>query len=80
MAKPGKRDDDDNESVGVTAEVGSEGGTYADPVIQEATLERPLTGNERPEPTVRPPATVAGAMSPQPQGIDDGVHAPDEES
>jgi hypothetical protein len=77
MAKSRRRGDEHDEPREVTAEVGSEGGSYADPTIQEATRNDSLTGNVRPKPGQGPTGTVADAAPPEPQGIDDGVHTPE---
>jgi hypothetical protein len=68
----GKRDDDD---LPVTAEVGSEGGSYADPTVQKATRTGRLPRVDRSDPNGSPPGTIAGAMAPAPEGPEDGVRA-----
>ena len=68
----GKRDDDD---LPVTAEVGSEGGSYADPTVQKATRAGQLPEVDRSDPKGSPPGTIAGATAPTPEGPEDGIRA-----
>jgi hypothetical protein len=70
----GKRDDDD---LPVTAEVGSEGGSYADPTVQVATRTGQLPRVDRADPDTSPPGAMAGAVAQTPDGPEDGVRAHD---
>lgn len=70
----GTRDDDD---LPVTAEVGSEGGSPADPTVQVATRTGQLPRVDRSDPDTSPPAAIAGAVAPTPEGPEDGVRAHD---
>jgi hypothetical protein len=61
----------------VTAEVGGEGGTYTDSVVQEATREGDLPTVD--STTADPVGGIgqrAEQVSPSSDEIDDGVHAP----
>jgi hypothetical protein len=70
----GPRDEDD---LPVTEEVGSEGGSYADPTVQVATRTGQLPRVDRSEPDRSAPGAVAGAVAPTPEGPEDGVRAHD---
>jgi hypothetical protein len=70
----GIRNDDD---LPVTAEVGSEGGSYADPTVQVATRTGQLPRVDRVDPDTAPPGAIAGAVAPTPDGPEDGVRAHD---
>jgi hypothetical protein len=66
---------DNGEPVGlpVTAEVGGEGGSYADGSVQVETKQQPLRkleGESRPEGR---PGAVAGAVPASPEGPEDGI-------
>jgi hypothetical protein len=66
------------ESMPVTSEVGSEGGSYADPTIQAATEKGHLRRVEQPQAEPRQPGRVAEEAGPEPQGPEDGVRTPDD--
>jgi hypothetical protein len=70
MTKPGDKD-----ALPVTEEVGSEGGSYADPTVQVATRTGQLSRVDRSDPDRPAPGAVAGAVSPTPEGPEDGVRA-----
>lgn len=58
----------------VSGEVGSEGGSYADATLQQATHAGELdAAGVEPEP--RQPGAVSEAVAPGPQEPEDGVHA-----
>ena len=66
------------ESLPVTNEVGSEGGSYADPTVQVATEKGHLPVAKQPQPERGEPGVVAEAVPPNPDGPDDGVRTPDD--
>jgi hypothetical protein len=72
-------DEEKGTALPVTKEVGGEGGSYADAIAQAATHRGSLSKNDRPEPdgSSAPPGAVAGAVHPNPEAADDGVHLPD---
>jgi hypothetical protein len=77
VSKPKDKEDGKGETLPVTAEVGSEGGSYADPVAQKATLGKDQ-GVIDPRNTTPPSSgEVAEGASPVPQGPEDGVHFPE---
>jgi hypothetical protein len=69
----GRRENDD---LPVTEEVGSEGGSYADPTVQVATRTGQLSRVDRSEPEPASPGAVADAVTPTPEGPEDGVRVP----
>ena len=73
------KDEAEGDPLPVTKEVGGEGGSYADAIAQAATDRGSLSKNDRQEPAASsaPPGAVAGAVHPNPDGADDGVHLPD---
>lgn len=68
----------DKGDLPVTAEVGSEGGSYADPTVQVATRTGRLPRVDRSEPDDSTPGAVADAVTPTPDGPEDGVRVPRE--
>jgi hypothetical protein len=66
-------DKDERGKLPVTAEVGSEGGSYADPTVQEATRKGNLPEAEENERSSATTGAVAGAVGPQAQDPADGV-------
>ncbi len=70
----GERDDD---GLPVTGEVGSEGGSYADSTLQVPTRTGRLPRVDRSQPDSSPPGAVAGAVTPTPEGPEDGVRTPE---
>ena len=72
------KDDASAESMPVTSEVGSEGGSYADPTIQTATETGRLRRVEQPHAEPGRPGDVAEEAPPEPQGPEDGVRTPDD--
>src|SRR5688500_9922718 len=73
----------DENHLPVTEEVGSEGGSYADPTVQVATRTGQLPRVGRAVPDTSPPGAIAGAVAPTPEGPEDGVrahYAPDKEA
>ncbi len=73
-------DPDSSNTLPITAEVGSEGGTYTDPLNQKSTLEGDVPRVEDAVRTVHPerprPGACAEGLSPEPQGAADGVRFP----
>jgi hypothetical protein len=70
MSTSSKRPDEDG--LPVTTEVGSEGGSPADPTLQVATR---TGGLSRSDPPAAPAGEVAGAVAPSPDAAEDGVRA-----
>ena len=75
MTKKLQDHDNDDDVLPVTLEVGGEGGSYADAVVQTETL----TGNlphvdDAPEQS--PAGQVAGAVPENPQEAEDGLRFP----
>jgi hypothetical protein len=66
------------ESLPVTSEVGSEGGSYADPTAQVATEKGHLPVAKPPQPQRTEPGVVAEAVQPGPDAPEDGVRTPDD--
>ena len=69
MSDPTKADQDDR--LPVTQEVGSEGGSFADRTVQQATRSGDARRVDRPLPRA---ASSSGETSPNLQGPEDGVH------
>ena len=69
MSDEAKRDEHDR--LPVTQEVGSEGGSFADPTAQKATRSGDVRRVDGPLP---PGASSAGGTAATAQGPDDGVH------
>ncbi len=67
------KDDDKTDALPVTAEVGDEGGSYADPTVQVATREGGLPRIDQSPADV---GATAGAVSPSADGPADGVRGP----
>ena len=61
-----------------TAEVGSEGGSYADGTVQEATDTGELPTVKRADPDERRDGVVADAVPATPDSPEDGVRTPDD--
>jgi hypothetical protein len=66
------------ESMPVTSEVGSEGGSYADPTAQVATETGHLPVAKPPQPQRGEAGVVAEAVQPGPNAPEDGVRTPDD--
>jgi hypothetical protein len=66
------------ESLPVTNEVGSEGGSYADPTVQVATEKGHLPVAKPPQPPRPEPGVVAEAVQPNSDAPEDGVRTPDD--
>jgi len=67
------KDDDKAAALPVTAEVGGEGGSYADPTVQVATRQG---GLPRVDQAAGDVGATAGAVSPTADGPEDGVRGP----
>ena len=75
VAKPR---DDEADRLPVTAEVGSEGGSYADPTTQVATERGDLPRSDGSRPGPSSVGTAAGAVARNPDSAEDGVRSPDD--
>jgi hypothetical protein len=62
-------DDRADETLPVTAEVGGEGGSYADATQQAETFQRPV-GNVRVDPKAAGPGAEAPAIRSEPETLD----------
>lgn len=74
MARVKDDEHDRRGNVPLTSEVGSEGGSYAEPVIQRAVRGDEVRVIDRHKTTQ---AARGEDMAPIPQGAEDGVHFPE---
>lgn len=70
--------DDEAEPLPVTAEVGSEGGSYADATTQVATETGDLPQSNRSNSEQPSVGRAAGAVPRNPDAAEDGVRRPDD--
>ena len=74
MAKnPGGRDGDGEDAVPVTAEIGSEGGSYSDASVQGETRTGNLPRVDERRLHQDPKGTVADAVAPEPDDPENGI-------
>ena len=78
MSTTNDRDADKPRTMPETAEVGDEGGSYADATMQEATDTGDLPRVKEAGPERNRAGEVAGAVPPNPVGPEDGVRTPDD--
>ena len=71
------KDVDRDAALPVTAEVGGEGGSYADAIAQIETKKEPLRKTDLPDRDPSPPGAVAGAVPASPEGPEDGLRGPE---
>ena len=76
MSKKSKEVDGDA-ALPVTAEVGGEGGSYADAISQVETKKEPLGKTDLPDRDPAPPGAVARAVPASPEGPEDGLRGPE---
>ena len=72
---PGGRDGDGEGAVPVTAEIGSEGGSYSDASVQGETRTGNLPRVDERAQDAPPPGQVADAVRPQPDDPENGIRA-----
>jgi hypothetical protein len=73
MPNPQKDDNEEPAGLPVTAEVGGEGGSYADAAVQVETKQQPLRKVDGEDTQQPPPGAIAGAVPASPDGPEDGI-------